>query len=98
MDEAVVHLAEGGHRRRGFEPDAGGRTPEIRPTLGCLGGMLDAHRQMEPVEDMVGRIDTRCFSERTRPVGAVAQPAASPGEDTRPFLARRRAFGLSDYA
>jgi hypothetical protein len=25
-------------------------------------------------------------------------PAASPEENTRPFLARRRAFGLSDYA
>src|ERR1700761_7380701 len=45
----------------------------VRPAAGALGGVLNAHRQVEPVEDMKDRSGARGLSQRSRAVCAVAQ-------------------------
>src|SRR5271165_6104749 len=45
----------------------------VRPALGGLSDMLDAHREMKTIEHVMGRPDARCLAQRSWPVGAVAQ-------------------------
>src|ERR1700723_2791826 len=46
---------------------------DVRPAFDCLGDMLDAHRQMEPVQYISSRTTARRLSQRPRPVGAIAE-------------------------
>src|SRR4051794_21739503 len=41
--------------------------------LTAWGDMLDAHRQVEPVQHMAGRTNARRLSQRPRPVSAIAE-------------------------
>src|SRR5271165_6469246 len=45
----------------------------IRPALGGLSDMLNAHGEMKPIEYVVGRTDACRLAQGTRTVGAVAQ-------------------------
>ena len=45
----------------------------VRPAAGTLSGVLDAHRQVEPVKYMKDSSGARGLSQRSRAVGAVAQ-------------------------
>ncbi len=46
---------------------------DIRPALHRLGNMLNPHRQMKPIKYVTSRTDTRRLSQRSRPVGTIAQ-------------------------
>ena len=45
----------------------------VRPGLGGLSDMLDAHREMKTIEHVMGRADARRLAQRSWPIGAVAQ-------------------------
>ncbi len=45
----------------------------IRPALDALGNVLDAHGEVEPVQDMADWARARRFAQGTWPHGAVAQ-------------------------
>src|SRR5271166_5806673 len=45
----------------------------VRPALGGLSDMLDAHREMKTIEHVMGRTDARRLAQRSWPIGAVAQ-------------------------
>ena len=45
----------------------------VRPAAGASSGVLDAHRQVEPVESMKDSPGARGLPQRSRAIGAVAQ-------------------------
>src|SRR5208283_3360742 len=45
----------------------------VRPALGGLSDMLDAHREMKAIEHVMGRADACRLAQRSWPVGTVAQ-------------------------
>src|SRR5271166_1517281 len=45
----------------------------VRPALGGLSDMLDAHREMKTIEHVMGRADGRRLAQRSWAIGAVAQ-------------------------
>ena len=57
----------------------------VRPTLGRLGGMLIPHREMKPVENVMGRSGAGGFAEGPRAVGTITQDGDRYERPSRPW-------------
>jgi hypothetical protein len=54
----------------------------VGPARGRLCDVLNPHREMEPVEHMIGRTGAGGFAERSWTIGTIAQPPRQPVRPT----------------